>query len=65
MDRDWDDGSGFGGAQPSRVDMLNYVAEMLAELRDMAAKANHDALRVLLEVARREARRDPQEKNPP
>ena len=44
-----------GGAVPSPVDRLDYIAQLVGELKVMAADANEPALAVLLELAYQEA----------
>ena len=42
---------------PSRADQLDYIADMVQELKAMSARANYPALTELLELAYREAAR--------
>ncbi len=57
QDDDESDASSEAGA-PSSIDRLNYIADMLRELKTMAAQAERPALTELLELAYREALRD-------
>ncbi len=41
--------------EPLPADIAEYIADVLAELREMAQASGHAPLTVLLEVARREA----------
>ncbi|HJZ44785.1 MAG TPA: hypothetical protein VJ233_13770 [Hyphomicrobiaceae bacterium] len=40
---------------PSRADQLDYIADMVQELKAMSARANYPALTKLLELAYQEA----------
>lgn len=41
---------------PTGDEIADYIADMLQELRDLAASSGHAALGLLLEMAQREAR---------
>ena len=42
---------------PSRADQLDYIADMVQELKAMSARANYPALTELLQLAHQEAMR--------
>jgi hypothetical protein len=46
------------GDDPIPTDVAEYIADVLAELRTMAAASGHHPLTEILDVARREALRE-------
>lgn len=45
-------------ADPTSVEISDYIADMLQDLRELAKSGGHAALGTLLELAEREARQD-------
>ena len=58
MDREPDnaDGAGENSARPSEADPLNYISELIRELKQMAEKSGYKTLAAILGMAQVEAR---------